>query len=73
MSRQTQYDDILRYLNEFGSITPMEAFTELGITKLATRVSEMRTRRGIEFEKRIVKGKNRYGNTVHYMRYSLRD
>ena len=62
MSRQTQYDDILRYLAEFGSIT-----------KLATRVSEMRTRRGIEFEKRIVKGKNRYGNTVHYMRYSLRD
>ena len=26
----------------FGSITPMDAFSDLGITKLATRVSEMR-------------------------------
>lgn len=71
--RQTQYDDILRYLDECGSITTMEAFSELGITKLSTRISEMRSRRGIEFEKRIVTGKNRYGNTIHYMRYSLRD
>lgn len=71
--RETQYDDILRFINEVGSITPMEAFSELGITKLSTRISEMRSRRGIEFEKRYVQGKNRYGRKIQYMRYSLRD
>lgn len=71
--RETQYDDILRYLDECGSITPMEAFSELGITKLSTRISEMRSRRGIEFEKRYVQGTNRYGRKIQYMRYSLRD
>ena len=67
-----QCDRIIRYINEFGSITPMEAFMDLGITKLATRISEM-SRKGIEFERTFVKGKNRYNEPVHYMRYSLRD
>ena len=35
----TQREQILLYLHTFGSITPMEAFADLGITKLATRVS----------------------------------
>ena len=38
----TQREQILQYIKDFGSITPMEAFSDLGITKLATRVSEMR-------------------------------
>ena len=38
---ETQYDQIYRYVKQHGSITPMEAFSELGITKLATRISEM--------------------------------
>lgn len=67
-----QSDRILEYINEFGSITPFDAFYDLGITKLATRISEM-SRSGIEFEKRYVKSKNRYGEPVYYMRYSLRD
>lgn len=66
----TQREDILKYINDYGSITPMEAFAELGITKLATRVSEMR-KDGIEFKIETVKRKNRYGKTVHYARYSL--
>ncbi len=70
--KQTQYNDILRYLDECGSITPMEAFSQLGITKLATRISEMRQRKGIEFEKSYVQDKNRYGHKIQYMRYSLR-
>ena len=67
-----QSERILQYIHDFGSISPMEAFQDLGVTKLATRVSEMR-REGIEFEKKYVKAKNRYGETVYYMRYSLRD
>lgn len=65
-----QYERILQYINDFGSITPMEAFSDLGITKLATRISEMR-RDGIEFDQEMEYSKNRYGQKVHYMRYSM--
>lgn len=67
-----QGERIISYIEQFGSISPLEAFRDLGITKLATRVSEM-SRAGIEFEKQYVKGQNRFGETVYYMRYSLRD
>ena len=66
----TQNERILDYIQKNGSITPMEAWTHLGITKLATRVSEM-TKMGISFNKQMVSGKNRYGQPVSYMRYSL--
>ena len=65
----TQHEMILDYIDEFGSITPMEAFSELGITKLATRISEMR-KLGYEFKIETVKSKNRYGKVVHYAKYS---
>ena len=64
----TQYEKILQYINDFGSISPMEVFNDLGITKLATRISEMR-RDGIDFNQRMETSKNRYGEKVHYMRY----
>ena len=66
----TQREAILQYINEFGSITPYEAFKDLGITKLATRISEMR-KSGMKFKIEMVKTKNRYEKTVQYARYSL--
>lgn len=66
----TQHQLILDYIQDFGSITPMEAFFDLGITKLATRISEMR-RDGKEFKIDTVVSKNRYGKTVRYSKYSL--
>lgn len=69
--RPTQKDRILDYLKRFGSITPMDAFNDLGITKLATRVSEMRDD-GIEFKIIIEHGKNRFGTPTHYARYELK-
>ena len=65
----TQREQILLYIKTYGSITPMEAF-ELGITKLATRVSEMR-RDGIEFNIEMVTGLNRFEKPIRYARYSL--
>lgn len=64
----TQHERILQYIKEFGSISPMEAYGDLGITKLATRISEMRAD-GMEFDQRIEKRKNRYGEKVRFMRY----
>ena len=68
----TQCERIIAYIKEFGSISPMEAFRDLGVTELATRVSEMKAE-GIEFDQKYEKAKNRYGEDVHYMRYFLKE
>ena len=40
-SKDTQHLKIKRYLKEHKTITPMEAWDELYITKLSTRIGEM--------------------------------
>ena len=67
---KTQREKILDYIRLHGSITPMDAF-RLGITKLATRVSEMRMV-GIEFRIVIEKDKNQDGKPCRYARYYLK-
>lgn len=67
----TQKEKILDYINRFGSISPFEAFRDLGITKLASRISEI-IRDGVEIQKTMEKSKNRFGDQVCYMRYSMR-
>ena len=66
----TQREAILEYIKEFGSITPYQAFADLGITKLATRISEMR-KDGMTFKIEMVSTKNRYGKSVAYAKYSF--
>ncbi len=66
----TQCERIVEYIKMFGSISPLEAFRDLGITKLATRISEMR-KTGMEFEQEYIKSKNRFGEDVYFMRYYL--
>ena len=68
----TQREQIIDYLNRFGSITPMEAFSDLGITKLATRISEMR-KDGKEFKIETVTSTNRFGKKVNFAKYSLKE
>ncbi len=66
----TQNERIMRHLHDFGSITSSEAFTEYGILRLASRVHELRKSNNIIGQS--VAAKNRYGETVHYTRYTLR-
>ena len=63
-----QHERILKYLDDFGSISTMEAFRDLGITKLSTRISEM-IQRGERIDKRTESGVNRYGEKVYFTRY----
>ena len=66
----TQHGKILSYLNNHPEgITPFEAFTELHITKLATRISELIQMGYDDIEKIPEIKKNAYGETVRYMRY----
>lgn len=66
----TQQFDILWYICRFGSISPMEAFSDLYITKLATRISEMKAL-GIQFDQNYEGRENRLGKKVRYMRYRM--
>lgn len=63
-----QQTDILLYILTHGSITPMDAFSVLHITKLATRISEMKTL-GIQFDQVYESRKNGEGKGIRYMRY----
>lgn len=64
-----QRQRILSYIDEFGSISPYEAFKDLGITKLASRISELIHEDGIAIRKEDENGLNRYGESVRYKRY----
>ena len=67
---KTQKQLILDYIQDFGSITSFEAFADLGITKLTTRISELRSL-GKNIKGERLHGKNRYGKTVYYNKYSM--
>ena len=66
----TQVEKIIRYMVEFGSISTLKAFTELGIVRLGARISEMR-KSGMNIIGKTEVGKNRFKETVHYMRYYM--
>lgn len=66
----TQTDMVLDYLNDFGSITQLEALRDLGIMRLGARVFELRDR-GYDIETDMVDVKNRYGKTTRIARYRM--
>lgn len=67
--KMTQCEMILRYIDTFGSITTKDAFMDLGITRLASRVCDLQ-KKGIELDRQMETSKNRFGKKVSYMRYS---
>jgi len=69
-SKPTQAQRVLDYIDEFGSITQYEALKDLGIMRLASRVSEL-NKRGHNITGRMVAVKNRFGETCHVKRYSM--
>lgn len=69
--RITQEQRVVEYINEFGSITSLEAFRDLGVTRLSAKIYNLR-KRGYIVVNHDEKCKNRYGDVVHYVRYSLK-
>ena len=70
--KNTQEQRILSYMEEFGSITQMEAFFDLGVMRLASRISSLR-KHGYGIESSLEKVKNRYGEACYIKRYRLSD
>lgn len=68
----TQCQRVQRHLEDYGSITSLEAMREYDIMRLASRISDLK-RAGLPITKEMVKGKNRYGEQTCYAKYTLRE
>jgi hypothetical protein len=68
--KPTQNQRILDYISEFGSITQLEALRDLGVMRLASRISDLR-KRGYPITSTVEPVKNRWGEPVRIKRYSL--
>lgn len=67
----TQKQRVLDYLEKFGSISSLEAFRDLGITRLSAVVFDLKED-GHEFDTVTEHSKNRFGEPTHFARYSLK-
>lgn len=67
-----QTDKILMYMQTEGEITPLDALREFNCMRLAARISDLR-KAGHKIGRRIERGKNRYGEVVHYAVYWLEE
>lgn len=69
---KTQKEKIIEHIKKHGSITSFEAYMDLGITQLATRISELKEK-GYEFETEWITKKNKDGAVVSFKKYYLVD
>ena len=69
-SKPTQNERILDYMNEFGSITQLEALRDLGVMRLASRISDLR-KQGYKILSDTQAVNNRYGEKCHIKRYKM--
>lgn len=63
---------VLKYMRDFGSITSMEAFQELGVTRLSAVIFILKEK-GHKITSEPMKSVNRYGEKVTFARYKLED
>ena len=69
--KPTQNERILDYIDKFGSITQYEALRDLGVMRLASRISDLKSL-GYPLVGEMVVVKNRYGEECRIKRYTLR-
>lgn len=70
MSKATQAERVLQYIEDFGSITQLEALNDLGVMRLASRISDLK-KQGYPISSEVEAVKNRYGENCYIKRYSL--
>ena len=61
---------VYNYMREFGSITPIDAIRDLGYTRFACAIAELKAD-GHQIKTKIETGRNRWNQPTHYARYSL--
>lgn len=71
-SRPTQCERLVEYMERhpIDGVTQIDALNELGILRLASRISELRSD-GYVIEKEMISVKNRFGEKCFIARYRL--
>lgn len=68
--KPSQNERILDYMDRFGSITQYDALQDLGVMRLASRISDLRSL-GYPIVSEVEVVKNRFGEKCHIKRYYL--
>lgn len=69
--KMTQAEMVLDYIREFGSITQLDALRDLGVMRLASRISDLK-KDGYLIDSKPEAVLNRYGDKCYIKRYSER-
>lgn len=65
-----QTDRVLEYMRTYGGITQLEAMRDLGVMRLASRISDLK-KSGYCIRKSMVASKNRWGEPTYFAKYSI--
>ena len=68
--RPTQCQRLLVYMRNNGSVTQLDALSDLGVLRLASRISELR-KNGHKIGSKQVAVTNRWGEKAHVKSYYL--
>ena len=68
--KTTQCMRILDYMRQFGSISTLEAFNDLGVARLAARISDLKVQ-GYTIVSETKTAKNRFGENTSFKVYRL--
>ena len=71
-SKPTQNERVIKYIKDFGSITQLEAIKDIGVMRLASRISDLK-KQGVPITSKFEKVKNRYGEETQIKRYSIKN
>lgn len=71
-SKVSQCERILQYIADFGSISTLEAFRDLGCARLASRIWDLK-KQGHDIVDDWEVQLNRYGDAVRFKRYRNAD
>ncbi len=66
----TQKEAVYEYMKERGTITTYEAFIELGVTRLAAKIHELKDE-GVEIRSKDIVVPTRYGRKTSVREYSI--
>ena len=69
-TKMTQNQRVIAYLEQFGSITQLEALRDLGIMRLASRISDLK-KLGFTIESTTEAVQNRWEEKCYIKRYRL--
>lgn len=69
VKKRTMQDRVLDYMNNFGSITTLQAFQDLGCSRLSEYIRRIRL--DYDVKDTWENATNRYGEKVRYKKYYL--